>query len=278
MYKTFVFSFWILLVNACSPEKQTTETDTKIQQTKRQNIKSTSSDEELENTKQSEKETITSKEMLKNLHLESLYMGLEELKEKMKKGEKVKLVCFGNSITNGYRVGTYGKVENPYPETLEKIWQKEYNNPNIQVINEGHNGWRIDQAFAQLQNLVISKQPDLVSIMFGINDAYANYSLAKYEQYLKQIIAKLKAQNIKVLLLSPTPINRPENEKVQAYCEVMQKIAKEEKIAFFNVHQAVSERKQTKSVKFKQLLPDDIHFGDDYYAWIAEIIAEEWRK
>lgn len=281
MYKIILFSFLIILTHACSQNKET-ESSNKMQvenkDIPKQEINLQEEDKEIAKP-ETKSDTTLKEEVLENLNLEkNSYTGFKEIKERMQKRENVKIVCFGNSITNGYKVGTYGRVANPYPETLEKLWQKEYNNPNIKVINEGHNGWRVDQAFNQLQNLVIDKKPDLVTIMFGINDAYANYSLPKYMQYLKQIIRQLKAHNIKILLLTPTPIDRPENKLVQKYCQIMQVVSKEENIAFFNIHQTILERKQKESVKFAQLLPDDIHFGDEYYVWIADSIAELWKK
>ncbi|NJO02882.1 MAG: SGNH/GDSL hydrolase family protein [Bacteroidia bacterium] len=110
------------------------------------------------------------------MDLASHHTGLDSLITLMKQGEPVKIVCYGNSITHGYRVGSFGQVAHPYPEVLEERLQNQFKNPHIRVINEGHNGWRSDQALASLPSLVLKQLPHLVIVKFGINDAYSQFS------------------------------------------------------------------------------------------------------
>lgn len=199
---------------------------------------------------------------------------LDTIIQAMQQGDSIRIVCYGNSITNGFKVGSYQRVAHPYPESLEKLLQKQYQNPHIQVINEGHNGWRSDQAQTQLKQLVIQKKPDLVTIMFGINDAYSNFSTDYYEKKIVQMIQQLREEKITVLLLTPTPIITPFNNQVHTYVELLKEIAKEQEVAFFNVYEAVSRRREKEKVAWENLLPDEVHFADDKYKWIAEEIYE----
>jgi lysophospholipase L1-like esterase len=202
---------------------------------------------------------------------------LKDIIHRMQKGDAVKIVCFGNSITKGYKVGSYQTVEHPYPQSLEKMLQEHFKNPAIQVINEGHNGWKSNQALEYLPH-IIAQKPDLVMLKFGINDAYSRFSLPFYETKITQIIAQLQQNQIKVLLLSPTPIHTSLNATVLSYAEVLPKIAENKNIAFFDLHQALNEKASQEKVDFETLLPDDIHLADDKYIWIAELIFHYLKK
>ena len=90
------------------------------------------------------------------------YTGLDSLYSRMAANDTVTTVCYGNSIT--YGGGT------TYPEVFQNLLQQEYNNTNITVINEGHPGWTAEMAAGGMDTLVLPHQPDLVTIIFGIND------------------------------------------------------------------------------------------------------------
>ncbi len=198
--------------------------------------------------------------------------NLESILAAFQNKDTLKIICYGNSITNGYKVGSSGRVAQPYPETLEKLLKAHYQNPYIKVINQGHNGWRSAEALKNVQSLVINERPHLVILKFGINDVYSNLSPARFEQNMRQLIGKIKNENIKILLLLPTPIQTVYEEKVQQYAPVLQKITQDEKIAFFDLHTAMLQRADKENVVLGKLLPDNIHLNDPYYPWIAEEI------
>gem|GEM_PF-1298297 len=200
--------------------------------------------------------------------------NLEPILEAFQEGDTVKIVCYGNSITNGYKVGTSGRVANPYPESLEKKLQTHYKNQHIKIINQGHNGWRSGEALANVQRLVIAEKPTLVILEFGINDVYSSLSPARFEQNMRQLISQIKASNIRILVLLPTPIQTEYESKVQQYAPVLEKITKEEKIAFFDLHSAILQRLQEEKITLTKLLPDNVHLADDYYVWISDAIFD----
>ncbi len=212
------------------------------------------------------------------LMLDNSKKNLEAVLKKMKKGDSTKIVCYGNSITNGYKVGTTARVANPYPEVLEKLLQKHFGNALLQVVNQGHNGWRSGEALQNIQSLVITLKPDLVILKFGINDAYSSVSVTRFEQNMKQIIALLKQQNIAILLLRTSPINTPYETAVSKYAPALVKLAKEEQIAFFDLHTALLNRLDKEKIMLHAFLPDDVHLADEYYPWIADAIFEFLTK
>ncbi len=207
--------------------------------------------------------------------------GMEEIIRLAESGKPVKIVCYGNSITYGWEIDNFGQVETPYPKKLEQLFKKKYPDSDVEVINEGHNGWRSDQALVSLDKLVISRKPDLAILKLGINDAYSGFEFGRYEEEMLGIIQKLKNANIKVLLLSPTPI-AVENEKIQnlllTYCQSLKDMAVVEKIAFFHLHKAILDRLDRENQDIDSILPDKVHFASDKYEWIAEVVFAELEK
>ncbi len=215
----------------------------------------------------------TIKPAFKTLPLQPLKTGIADLQASLQAGKPMKIVCYGNSITHGFRTGRAGKVANPYPESLAKQLRTRYPNAQLTIKNEGHNGWRADQALAAVTQLVLPEKPDWVILELGINDAYSSFSPATYTQYMKQIVQILQKNGAKVLLMSATPIATPYHEKVLAYHAPLRALAESEGCAFFDLATAIADRAEQEKVLPADLLPDDVHFADDKYSWISEAIV-----
>lgn len=234
-----------------------------------------SSDDKTVLTKECQNETDALRiQGVRSICLPHITQPIHSLRTAIQKGDTIKIACFGNSITNGYKVGSFGTVDAPYPYVLEKLIKKKVPHSSLEIIKEGHNGWRIDQAAKNLDALIIAKKPDWVTLMFGINDAYAGWSVSFYRQQMKQILQKLKAQNIKVILFTPTPFLTSYNKTAITYLPVLKELAQKYQCAFFNLHRAILQRIQKDKLDLDKVFPDEVHFGDDYYALIAEEIFD----
>ncbi|WP_299460857.1 SGNH/GDSL hydrolase family protein [uncultured Microscilla sp.] len=209
---------------------------------------------------------------VKTLCLKNSLQKLTKLKLALQKGEALKMVCFGNSITNGYKVGSYGVVANPYPYVLERLLKKKYPKAKLKIVKEGHNGWRSDQAVKEVDTLVLAKKPDWVTLMFGINDAYAGWTPKFFGQKMESLVKQLKAQDIEVIIFTPTPFTTAYNQKAIAYLPILKALAKQYDCVFINLHQAILARIQKDKLELDKVLPDEVHFGDEYYQLIAEEI------
>jgi lysophospholipase L1-like esterase len=242
----------------------------------RQDIESIVRDTISDNFRKSQSANNSKKEfkVLKMKSIGNIRADIDELVAKLKRGDSIHIICLGNSITYGYKIGSYGQVENPYPKVLNNLLCQKFNNNSLKITNEGHNGWRADQALAELETMIIAKKPDWVFIKYGINDAYFGFSEREFAQNLRQIVLKLTQNGIRVLLLSPTPIDTIYNEKIINFSSYIKKIAEEEKVAFFHLHEAIAKRAKSEQVQIQDLLPDEVHFADDKYTWIAEEIFD----
>lgn len=206
--------------------------------------------------------------------------------EKMFMGVATKIVCFGDSITWGYKVNVGSQVANPYPAQLQTNLRKIYNNNNITVVNKGVGGNSAAMGYARIQSDVLNQAPDLVIVMFGINDANPVNSISRdsYKSSMIQIVEKLLKNNIEVLILSSTPIIRSTNLSsvstdldryhiLQTYTRVVEEIAIKYQLAFIDMYKEIENLFMTKAENAFTTLPDWVHFEDSRYKRIANIIT-----
>jgi len=126
-----------------------------------------------------------------------------------------KIVAFGDSVTLGARPGVteYQTFRHLLQETLKQ------QGLNVEVVNAGIGGDNTRTALSRLDRDVIAEQPELVIVMFGINDAAMvdggpvaraepRVSLDEYQSNLRAIIARIHAAGARVLLCTPTPMSR----------------------------------------------------------------------
>ena len=213
--------------------------------------------------------------------------SLKSLKERAVLGQdSIKIVCFGNSITYGFWVGAASQatlqvakqVDKPYPQELAVMFGTKYPKILLEVVNEGHNGWRSDQALTNFDNLISPQKPHLLILKFGINDAYSGFTQTMLKKNLTEIIKKAKKEKILVLLLTPTPTDTPQNAIIAGYVPIIQAVAKEQKVYFLDTHQAIINKMNEKKLSLAQILPDKVHLDSQYYEWIAEAVFDFIEK
>ena len=81
----------------------------------------------------------------------------------------MRIVAFGNSITNGV-----GLAEVTEADTFRDIVRRELSErlgSTVDVVNAGVNGDIVTLAIGRLERDVLDRNPDLVTIMFGGNEA-----------------------------------------------------------------------------------------------------------
>ena len=193
--------------------------------------------------------------------------------DNVKKGLKSKIVCFGDSITWGYTLG----IQSPenYPASLKKRIKKEYPRSNISVINEGHNGWTSSDALSYVDK-IIKLNPDLVIIMFGINDLLKGIDLKSYLFNIKQIIKKIKKFKIDVIFLSPTEINRNNNNILDVYARKALRIARYNGANIIDIRKIMKKTFKLMGVGKSYFLSiDTLHIKSSKYKIISELIYKK---
>ncbi|MGY8643102.1 MAG: SGNH/GDSL hydrolase family protein [Verrucomicrobiales bacterium] len=142
-------------------------------------------------------------------------------------GSPVKIICFGDSVTGVYyHTGGVRAYTNMLGIALKQIHPK----ADVTMINAGISGHTTVNALARIDRDVIAHQPDVVTVMFGLNDVGKNVSIEDYRKNLIEIVKRCRAAGSKVVLCTPNAVvttkARP-IEKLTKYCNVIREVAKE---------------------------------------------------
>lgn len=106
---------------------------------------------------------------------------------------KNKIVCIGNSITNGFPF----KRSQSFPSLIRLA-------TGFEVINKGNNGESTSQLLERFTHDVLDHKPDLLTILTGTNDfIFSTDTVAGVFEKILKMIELAKKQGIKVLLMTP---------------------------------------------------------------------------
>ncbi len=195
---------------------------------------------------------------------------LERVKEKLKKGEKIVFVAFGDSITEGYG------VNEGWPEKLVKELKIKYPQAEIELINKGKAGDTLEDSIYRFEQDVLSYNPDLVTINFGINDAMSGVSLADFERTLKEIINAIKSKTNSDIIVISSEVLEDEvaDAMVRKYYDKLQKVSREEKVVFVDIHRIWQQKLREGKDLASFLIPGLDHPNEEGYKIFAKALAE----
>ncbi len=204
----------------------------------------------------------------------------------------MKLVFFGDSITDMSRnretadgnVHSYGKgfVFLVAAELLGRN-PKEYT-----VVNRGFAGDHIYDLYARLKRDVWNEEPDVVTILIGINDVEGERnpcgtSDARFEKIYRMLIEETreKVPNVQFILCAPFHLYVSEEKSKQyqercrqipVYEEIVTRLAKEYNCKALLLQKAF----ESEASKFgaEHYIPDGTHPSEAG----SKIIADEWLK
>lgn len=181
----------------------------------------------------------------------------------------LEVICFGDSITarkEGY----------PSPILTHKMSSKR---PNYKFINAGVSGNTTEQAMFRFNKDVLSKRPDVVTVLFGANDS-ATDKLVDIDTFKRNISLFTKQIGPeKTILISPAPVDESlqrnrTNERLKQYAQVVQEVAEETNSYFIDFFQIVYSKPN-----YKELLVgeknDGLHFGEACYELLSDVIVEK---
>lgn len=160
----------------------------------------------------------------------------------IKPGEKIAFM--GDSITQG------GNRKNGYITFVMDALNKE--GLEVTHVPAGKSGNRSPDMLARLDDAVIAKDPDWMTLSCGVNDVwhftlklgnrtFTGVPLDDYKKNIREIIAKAESADIKVILLTSTMIGEdPEkdtNKALEPYNEFLRELAKEKKLPLADLDQ-----------------------------------------
>ena len=126
--------------------------------------------------------------------------------------KKVTLVFQGDSITDAGRdKRNYHHLGGGYPKYAAELMTAQHPDIEFDFINLGISGNRTCQLFDRLYADAIAFEPDVISILIGINDVWHRYGSnkiattdAQIELNYRSILKRLKKEtNAKIIMLAP---------------------------------------------------------------------------
>ena len=181
-------------------------------------------------------------------------------------GADVTIVAYGDSITAGFA------VRRGFPSFWKQMLEEKYPEAGVEMINSGISGDTTMDGLARLDWAVLSYEPDLVTINFGINDCVLGLGLEELEMNLVEMVRRIRAgPGSEILLLSSQPLETPPYDRlVRDYYQAIERVAKEMDVGFVDVHGAWMLLAQQGTPLSSLILPGLDHPNEAGYKIIAE--------
>lgn len=183
-----------------------------------------------------------------------------------------RLVCFGDSITarkEGFR-------ESMLTTKLTSQLR------DMEIINSGIPGDNSSDALIRITEDVLNYQPDIVTVLFGANDAafHKTVPIDTYKRNLTEIANLIGPQ--KTILISPAPVDESKqfvrsNKVLFTYAEVVHEIAIQTGSHFLDLYNIFLSRVDYKDI-LKGELNDGLHFGEKGYDLLANLISSKIKQ
>jgi lysophospholipase L1-like esterase len=195
---------------------------------------------------------------------------LPKTREKLLRGDSVKIVAFGDSITAG------GDATEPsliFWQRWADALQQKYPRAKIEAINGATGGDATAQGLQRLQEKVLTQKPDVVPIGFGMNDHNMpgfGTPLQAFTNNLATMIDRIRKETgAEIILYSTFPPN-PKwhygSHNMEAYALATEQVAREKQCAFADVYRnwnAIAAKK-----KPEDLLSNNVNHPNDFGHWI----------
>lgn len=189
------------------------------------------------------------------------------------KGETI--VFFGDSIT---------EEAQGYVEIVRCMIEGQYPDRQISVVNAGIGGHKVTSLEARLESDVLSRRPDWVVTMIGVNDVWHGADGVPLEQYqacLDSLVSRMDQAGIRQILMTPTVIGEDlendENRKLKGYVEALTEVGRKHGIPVIPLRQyfesAISKSPESKSGSL--LTRDGVHPNPTGHFLISIALLQE---
>lgn len=192
--------------------------------------------------------------------------------------KKIKIVCIGNSITNGF----------PYPrsQSFPSVIRE---STGYDVINKGNNGETTADVLARFRHDVLNHKPDVVTIMTGTNDFIYNTDTPESAMEKIKIMCQWAADaGIRVILMTSLLTDAPRaqrewldtmdtdydevNRKILEYDRLMREYGNAEEITVLDTQRAYMDYAKEKGSE--AAFHDGLHPTSEGYRFLASLIME----
>lgn len=138
-------------------------------------------------------------------------LGLrDEMTKRWPQNRTINIVCHGHSVPAGYFKTPTVDTFNAYPHLLHVALKKRFPHAVINVIVTSVGGEQSDRGSKRFDRDVLSMQPDLITIDYGLNDR--RIGLQRSRKSMESMLRAARKNKIPVILLTPTADQRSKLE------------------------------------------------------------------
>ena len=199
--------------------------------------------------------------------------------------KRIKLLFQGDSITDAGRdKRNYYDLGNGYPKFAASIIAEKYADTSFEFINLGISGNRTGQLLDRFYSDGIALQPDIISILIGINDIWhrcsPNYRLTTDEQIAlnyREILKRIRREtNAKIVILSPYVLDsedkEPMKKELSTVLPIIRELADEFADAYVPLDELFEKAMETQPEP-RYYSADGVHPNENGAKFIAEHYA-----
>ena len=200
--------------------------------------------------------------------------------------KQMKIVFQGDSITDAGRdKRNFHDMGNGYPKYAAQHLREAYPDTEFEFINLGISGNRTCQLFDRLYTDAIAFQPDLISILIGINDVWHRYGSgriattdAQLELNYRSILERIRKEtNAKIVILCPFLLDCEDKtairEDLKTVIPIVRRLAEEFADVYIPLNEYFEEALKTQPEP-KHYSGDGVHPNSNGSAFIGKLYAE----
>lgn len=190
--------------------------------------------------------------------------------------KKIKLLFQGDSITDGKRdTSDIHNLGWSYPKYAAAKLAEMYPDVEFEFINLGIWGNRTDDMLGRADKDIVDIQPDVISILLGVNDVWHRYSGVNntdemMEANYREILKKIKeGTNAKLMMIQPYIVGDFQSHmraEVDRLYPIIKRLADE----FADVYMPLDDIFKTVDKEASYYAGDGIHPSNEGAAFIAE--------
>lgn len=201
--------------------------------------------------------------------------------EKLRMGQAVKILCYGDSLTYGYDIYSADKrpadsiptsngtkhirerASTTYPEALESAVKQVY--PNVSVQNWGYSGDTVLTSYSHWNG--VNPNAEITLMMLGHNDSKsATESMHDFIAGYKKIIERALDWGSAIILLTPPKQKNGADFTVDTYSQAVMQLAKE-------YHAPLIDMAELTAGISADCYSDSVHFNGKGYDYIGKKLA-----
>ncbi|MFD2332869.1 SGNH/GDSL hydrolase family protein [Cohnella sp. GCM10020058] len=190
--------------------------------------------------------------------------------EKLNKGEKVRYIVFGDSISCG---GEASRDSLAYYSLFADALRALYPTAEIEVVNRSVGGEGSTGGLARLENDVITLRPDLISIGYGMNDQCRGESIrngippGEFEENIREMVERIQVETMADTILITPCLSNPawihSSGDLAIYADILKRIGRELGVGVADVHE-LWQRELRAGKSHSSMLLNNINHPNDY--------------